>query len=197
MRLAPIDRPPTLFARLVFAVLKRMLGRVPTPYGVVFARMPQALFAHAMMVGVLDRRLTIDHDLRVLIESHVATLNGCTFCLDIVQSMALRRNPGLGGKLARIADYRTDPAFSDRERAALAYVESATRERRVDDLTFAALRRHFSEEEIVEITWVNALEQYFNTINVSLGIGSDGFCALPAVTARDSRADAGRSSSRT
>lgn len=177
-RLAPIDRPPTLFARLLFAVLKRMLGRVPTPYRVVFARMPQALFAHAMMVSVLDRRLTIDHDLRVLIESHVATLNGCTFCLDIVQSMGFRRSPSLRDKVARLADYRTDPAFSDRERAALAYVERATRERRVDDVTFAALRRHFSEKEIVEITWVNALEQYFNTINVSLGIGSDGFCAL-------------------
>ena len=177
-RLAPLDRPPTIFARLVFFVLRRMLGRVPTPYRTVFARMPQALFAHMLMVTVLDRRLRIMPDLRVLIESHVATLNGCTFCLDIVQSMALRRHPALADKLARIADYRTDPIFSDRERAALAYVESATRERRVDDPTFAALRRHFSEEEIVEITWVNALEQYFNTINVSLGIGSDGFCAL-------------------
>lgn len=177
-RLAPLDRPPTLFARVVFFVLRRMLGSVPTPYRTVFARMPRALFAHMMMVTVLDRRLRIAHDLRVLIESHVATLNGCTFCLDIVQSMALRRHPELADKLVRIADYRADPVFSDRERAALAYVESATRERRVDDVTFAALRRHFREEEIVEITWVNALEQYFNTINVSLGIGSDGFCAL-------------------
>lgn len=177
-RLAPLDRPPTLFARLVFFVLRRMLGSVPTPYRTVFARMPRALFAHMMMVTVLDRRLRMPADLRVLIESHVATLNGCTFCLDIVQSMALRRNPSLADKLARIGDYRTDAAFSDRERAALAYVESATRDRRVDDATFAALRRHFTEEEIVEITWVNALEQYFNTINVSLGIVSDGFCAL-------------------
>jgi alkylhydroperoxidase family enzyme len=177
-RLAPLDRPSTLFSRLVFFVLRRMLGRVPTPYRTVFARMPRALFAHMMMVTVLDRRLRISQDLRVLVESHVATLNGCTFCLDIVQSMALQRHPELADKLGRIGDYRTDPAFSDRERAALAYGESATRERRVDDLTFAALRRHFTEEEIVEITWVNALEQYFNTINVSLGIGSDGFCAL-------------------
>jgi alkylhydroperoxidase family enzyme len=177
-RLAPLDRPSTLFSRLVFFVLRRMLGRVPTPYRTVFARMPRALFAHMMMVTVLDRRLRISQDLRVLVESHVATLNGCTFCLDIVQSMALQRHPELADKLGRIGDYRTDPAFSDRERAVLAYVESATRERRVDDLTFAALRRHFTEEEIVEITWVNALEQYFNTINVSLGIGSDGFCAL-------------------
>lgn len=177
-RLAPIDRPPTLLARVVFFVLTRLLGRVPTPYRTVFTRMPQALFAHMMMVTVLDRRLRLDPDLRVLIESHVATLNGCTFCLDLVQSMALKRNPALRTKLGRLDAYRTDPVFSEREQAALAYVESIARTHQVDDATFAELRRVFDENEIVEITWVNALEQYFNAINVGLGIGSDGFCAL-------------------
>ena len=179
MRLAPIDRPPTLFARVIFAVLRRVLGKVPTPYRVVFARMPQALFAHMMMVGVLDRRVRFSQDLKVLLESHVATLNGCTFCLDLVQAVALKRNPGLRDKLARLDAYRTDPAFSAAERAALAYVESIARTHHVDEATFAELRRHFDERTIVEITWVNALEQYFNAINVGLGIGSDGFCAVP------------------
>ena len=178
-RLAPIDRPPTLFARVLFAALKRFLGRVPTPYRVVFTRMPQALFAHAMMVGVLDRRVTLDPDLKVMLESHVATLNHCTFCLDLVQALALKRNPTLREKLARLDAYRTDPIFSAAERAALAYVESIARSHHVDDATFAELRRHFDEKAIVEITWVNALEQYFNAINVGLGIGSDGFCAVP------------------
>ena len=178
MRLAPIDRPPTLLARLVFVVLKRVLGKVPTPYRVVFTRMPQALFAHAMMVGVLDRRVTFDPDLKVMLESHVATLNGCTFCLDLVQAVALKRKPTLRDKLARLDAYRTDPLFTPAERAALAYVESIARTHHVDDATFAELRRHFDEKTIVEITWVNALEQYFNAINVGLGIGSDGFCTI-------------------
>ena len=179
MRLEPIDRPPTLFARLVFFVMRRVLGRVPTPYRVVFTRMPRALFAHMMMVTVLDRRVRLDPDLKVLLESHVATLNGCTFCLDLVQAIALKRKPELREKLGRVDAYRTDPIFSAGERAALAYVESIARHHHVDDVTFDALRRHFSEEEIVEITWVNALEQYFNAINAGLDIGSDGFCALP------------------
>jgi alkylhydroperoxidase family enzyme len=183
MRLAPIDRPPTLFARLVFAVLKRFLGRVPTPYRVVFTRMPQALFAHAMMVGVLDRRVTLDPDLKVLLESHVATLNHCAFCLDLVQALALERKPTLREKLERLDAYRTDPIFGAGERAALAYVESIARSHHVDDATFDELRRHFDEKTIVEITWVNALEQYFNAINVGLGIGSDGFCAVPVAPA--------------
>ena len=184
MRLTPIDRPPTLLSRIMFAVFRRMLGKVPTPYRVVFTRLPQALFAHVMMVGVLDRRLRLDPDLKVLISSHAATLNGCTFCVDIVQAIALLRRPAISDKLARLHAWRTDPAFSERERAALTYVEQITRDRRVDEATFATLRRHFDEREIVEITWANALEQYFNAINIGLDIGSDGFCALPARQAK-------------
>lgn len=75
-------------------------------------------------------------------------------------------------------EYRTSPLFSDRERAALAYVEEATRHKRVSDATFEELRKHFSEREIVEITWLNALENYYNLLNVTLEIESDGFCAI-------------------
>jgi alkylhydroperoxidase family enzyme len=171
-------------ARLVFAVFRRMLGKVPTPYRVVFTRLPQALFAHMMMVGVLDRRLRLDPDLKVLVSSHAATLNGCTFCVDIVQAIALQRKPALRDKLERLHAWRTDALYSERERAALAYVEQITRDRTVDDLTFAALRRHFDEREIVEITWANALEQYFNALNIGLDIGSDGFCVLPQPKAK-------------
>ncbi len=44
--------------------------------------------------------------------------------------------------------------------------------------TFETLRKHFSEWEIAEITWLNALENYYNLINVPLQIESDGFCAI-------------------
>jgi len=32
----------------------------------------------------------------------------------------------------------------------------------------------------VEITWLVAVENYRNLINLGLEIGSDGYCALPA-----------------
>jgi alkylhydroperoxidase family enzyme len=81
-------------------------------------------------------------------------------------------------KNERLLGHRTRPLFSIRERAALAYAEEATRHKRVSDATFEALRQHFSEREIVEITWVNAVENYYNLINLPLEIKSDGFCAI-------------------
>jgi alkylhydroperoxidase family enzyme len=57
-------------------------------------------------------------------------------------------------------------------------VEEATRHKRVSDATFETLRKHYSELEIVEITWLNALENYYNLVNLPHEIESDGFCAL-------------------
>jgi len=46
--------------------------------------------------------------------------------------------------------------------SAVAYVEEATRHKRVSDATFQELRQHFSEREIVEITCLNAVHNYYN-----------------------------------
>jgi AhpD family alkylhydroperoxidase len=177
MRLTPIDRGPTLLSKLVFAVMRRMFGTVPTPYRVVFTRLPQALFAHLQVVNALDRKLRLDPELRLLVSTHVASLNGCTFCVDIGRALAVKRRMPLDKAMA-LADYATDPRFDARERAALAYVEEATRHKHVSDATFETLRRHFTERDIVELTWLAAVESYFNMINIPLGIESDGLCAI-------------------
>ncbi len=104
-------------------------------------------------------------------------------CVDIARAMAIRERLGME-KFNALAEYRTSPLFSDRERAALAYAEEATRQKRVSDATFEELRKHFNEREIVEITWLNALENYYNLINIPLEIESDGFCAIALARAR-------------
>ncbi len=106
-----------------------------------------------------------------------SVINGCGFCLDLGRAVAIREHLGME-KFNALAEYRTSPLFSDRERAALAYVEEATRHKRVSDATFETLSKHFSEWEIAEITWLNAVENYYNLINLPLEIESDGFCAI-------------------
>ena len=54
---------------------------------------------------------------------------------------------------------------------------------RVADPTFAALRRHFSDREIVELTAAIAAENFYNRINAALEVEAQGFCALPPATA--------------
>jgi AhpD family alkylhydroperoxidase len=190
MRISPIEKPSGLFARVAYWMSKRQLGKVMTPMKVVFARIPGTMFAEYGLVRVLEgNKLALDAGLRFLVQTHVATLNGCAFCVDIGRAAAIYRNTPLE-KLEAVAEYRTHPLFTPRERAALAYVEEATRHKRVGDATFAALRPHFDEREIVEITWLCAVENYFNLINLPLEIESDGLCAI-AERRRSAAAPAG------
>ncbi len=177
MRLTTIENPTNPFLRLVYRVLRRRLGTVVTPWKVVFARLPATVPAQLGIYWALERGLPLEPGLTLLLQAHVATLNGCSFCIDIGRAEAMR-HPDLLPKLDEASSFRTSPRFTERERAALAYVEEATRTRHVGDETFAALRQHFDEREIVAITWLNAVENYFNLINVPLDIGADGLCAI-------------------
>ena len=80
----------------------------------------------------------------------------------------------------KLENYRSDPAFTAAERAALAYVEEVSKTKTAGDVTFEKLRSHFSDEQIAEITLLNAFENFYNLTNRPLGIESDNLCALIA-----------------
>ena len=177
MRLAPVEHPRGLLLRLLSWAMRRQFGKPLTPYQVVFARLPGAVWSQLGIYWGLERGLTIDKGLQLLVQTQVARLNNCTFCIDIGRAVAVYRRVTLD-KVDVIEAWRTDPSFTPAERAALAYVEEATRSKRVGDATFETLRRHFDEREIVEITWLCAVENYFNLVNLPLEIESDGLCAI-------------------
>jgi alkylhydroperoxidase family enzyme len=177
MRLEPIEKPRGLMMRLAFWSARRQFGKVMTPMKVVYPRVPEALKLGYEIVKFDMKGIRLDPELKYLVHTLVSHLNGCGFCMDLGRAMAMRKHLAME-KFTAVPEYRTSRLFSERERAALAYVEEATRHKRVADATFEQLRRPFTEREIVEITCLNALENYYNLINLPLGIESDGFCAL-------------------
>ena len=50
---------------------------------------------------------------------------------------------------------------------------------KVTDELFAEVRRHFSEDQVVELTAAVALENFRSKFNVALGVESQEFCVLP------------------
>ncbi|HXP84443.1 MAG TPA: carboxymuconolactone decarboxylase family protein [Bryobacteraceae bacterium] len=177
MRLEPIEKPKGLMMRIAYWMTRRQLGKVMTPMKVIYPRMPGALRLSYEISKFEMKGIRLEPGLKYMVVTLAAQINGCGFCVDIARAMAIREHLGME-KFNALADYRTSPLFSERQRAALAYVEEATRHKRVADATFEALRQHFSEREIVEITWLNAVENYYNLINLPLEIESDGFCAI-------------------
>ena len=84
-------------------------------------------------------------------------------------------------KLAEVAAWRDSTLFSSSERVALEYAERVTyTDRRVDDVLFAEVKKHFTEAQIVELTFAVALENFRSKFNPSLGIEAQGFCVVPA-----------------
>ena len=174
--LDPIERPRGLFTRLAYRIARRQYGKVITPLKVIYARKPGLVLIAQAMTWMLDRGLALDPDVRLLVMAHVARLNGCAFCQDLNLARALGAQIG-PERFRALPEYRTSDLFTERERAALAFAEEATEHKRVGEATFAALRAHFSETEIVELTWVNAVENYYNLQAAVLGIGSDELAA--------------------
>jgi alkylhydroperoxidase family enzyme len=176
--LPPIDHPKSVVWKIGFFFMRRKFGKVMGPAGVFSARMPLAFTTYYGKVGRLDRKLTLPADTALVIREHVATVNGCAFCMDATKANALRRAPEAVARFADLPRYRTSPHFSAAERAALDYVTELTTTKQVSKATFAALQRHFSEREICDIVWLVASEHLFNLNNIALNIGSDGFCAM-------------------
>jgi alkylhydroperoxidase family enzyme len=188
MRLKPIDKPVGLMMRFAFWMTRRQFGKVMTPMKVLYPRMPEMMKLGYEIVKLETKGIRLDPELHYLIGAFVSQINGCSFCTDIGRAMAIREQLGMQ-KFDALADYRTSPLFSEPERTALAFVEEATLHKCVSDATFEKLRKHFSERAIVEITWLNAVHNYYNLINVPLEIESDGLCTL----ARERSAEALRS----
>ena len=173
MRLEPIEQPPGVMMRIAYWLARRRLGKVPTPFKVVYARAPKLAPLSYRVSRILEGSLSLEPELVLLVMTHASMLNGCGFCADLHLAQAVQAKLGLE-KFRALSGFRSSALFGERERAALAYAEEATRQHDVSDATFAELRKHFDERQLVELTWVNAIGNFFNLLAVPLGLESDG-----------------------
>lgn len=174
-RIEPIENPQSLKLKLAYWFTKQRIGKVITPIKVVQSRVPETLSVTQKLTRV-EQSLSLPDELIFFIKSYVATLNGCSFCIDIAK--AATENDATVAKYEALLTFESSETFDPAEKAALKYVEQITLNKEVPDAIFHTLKKHFSEKEIVEITWLNAMENYYNLINKPLHIGSDNLCAL-------------------
>lgn len=176
LRLQPIEKPKSLYVQMGYWYFKKMTGKVITPAKVVYARVPK-LMKLASLFYKISEQAPLSEDLKTMIHAMVSDLNECAFCIDITQAYAMHKGNSMK-KLGELHNFATSELFSPAERACLAYVKEMTLHKKVPDAVFSELQQHFSEEKIIYITFLAASEGYYNTVNLALGIGSDGLCAL-------------------
>ena len=141
------------------------------------ARLPAAFGLFYAKIGRLDRKLSLPPETAMLIREQVARINVCLFCMDIGRSFTIKASMNQA-KFDALEQYRTSSLFTDAERAALDYVTTLTKDKRVDPDTFARMARYYSEREICEIVWLVASEHLYNMTNIGLNIHSDMLCDI-------------------
>ena len=107
----------------------------------------------------------LDHKLLDLIRMRASQINGCAFCLDM-HSKDLRAKGETEQRLYTLDAWRDTTFFSNRERAALAYAEALTKATAPDDV-YNEASKHFSEEEIIDLTVAIVTINSYNRFNIA------------------------------
>ena len=105
-------------------------------------------------------RSRIDDDLLELVKLRASIINGCTFCLDMHSTDALKNGEDVR-RVVGVAAWRESPFYSDAERAALALTDAVTRisddgvPDSVWDAAVDAFGRETAAELVVAIATIN------------------------------------------
>jgi len=119
-------------------------------------------------LGALEKG-PLDNVIIELAFLRVSQINGCAYCLDM-HSKALRKMDVAQTRLDQLAGWQVSHAYSERERAAMAWAESVTlvAATGAPDSAFEPLKAQFSEVEISELTFAIAVMNAFNRLAVGM-----------------------------
>lgn len=172
--------PATEITGLYGAVVKkfstRLFGRVPESLGVMWHHRP-VLKASMGFGQKLQKWDECDESLKSFAHMAVASLIGCSWCLDFNYFMA--KNQGLDVDKAReIPRWRESAVFTPLEREVLEYAEAMSQTPpSVTDEMVASLVEQLGEAGLIELTTVVGFANLTTRSNVALGIESEGFAA--------------------
>jgi AhpD family alkylhydroperoxidase len=98
-----------------------------------------------------------------LVKLRASQINGCAYCLDVHSSDA-RKQGESEPRLYLLNAWREAPHYTPAERAALAWTEALTNiaGTHAPDADYEALRAHFSDKEIVDLTYLIGMINFRN-----------------------------------
>ena len=140
-------------------------AKQPNPFFRVMANRPEVLKNFPQLYAAIAGPGSVERRIKSAVYLACSYANQCAFC--IAANTPGAKKAGLtDDELAAIREER-DAGFSDAERAVLAYARELTRSATASGDT---LRRHFNDEQIVEITLVAAMANFTNRFNNALNV---------------------------
>ena len=112
---------------------------------------------------------SLERRLYELIYIRVSMINGCRYCLQ--HHLASSKRVGLTPEDWSALKQGNYSRFSEKERAALVYVEKLTRSPHdITDADFNELKKHFADPEIVDVHLLTGLANLTNRFTDPLGL---------------------------
>lgn len=110
----------------------------------------------------------VDPRLHHLLKVRASQINGCAFCLAMHSDEALRDGES-PERLILLDAWADSSKFTDKERAALAWIEELTliADSGASSEAFEALKEHFSDDEVAWLTLVAVEINAWNRIAIS------------------------------
>ena len=138
------------------------------------ARLPYHQLSSKAFMGLVNLSDTVKKGplglrLTELVFLRVSQINGCAYCMDM-HGGALRKAGMEPRKLDTLAGWRDSRFFDAREGAALAWAEQLTTlpSGAPADATYEALKDHFDESGIAELTMAVATINAWNRLGVGM-----------------------------
>lgn len=179
MRYERIHKSTNIVVRIASWIMKRKFGKSITPLLVIYARKPSLLLLSDKMEKYQDGKIQLSDDIKYLIKTYTSFLNGCRFCNDLSLANVVRKKLG-EQKFISLSSWETDNAhsFTKGEIAVLHFIKEYATEKKVSDETFKEMNEHFSEKQVIDIVTLNAIEHFYNALNIPFNIDSDGLAEL-------------------
>ncbi|MBS1960415.1 MAG: carboxymuconolactone decarboxylase family protein [Bdellovibrionales bacterium] len=123
-----------------------------------------ALFAFSKAVEALP----IDPKIKHLVKIRASQLNGCLFCTDMHIKEAVIHDERLL-RIFHLTTWRESELYTPKEKAALEWTELLTRfePHGVTDEQYQSALKHFSEEELSNLTYAVAIINTWNRFGVA------------------------------
>jgi len=139
-------------------------GAFENQAGVMAHRPPIFKNTWAMLTELAEEGVLAKRYLELCLVT-VSLLNKCTYCVSHhAPKLAVQGVSEAGA--ARLLDYKDHPELDEVDRLVIEYAIAVTNNwNRTRDEVFARLRAHFTEAQIVEMTWRTALCGAFNRFN--------------------------------
>jgi len=119
-------------------------------------------------LGAYNSTCGIERELQELVKLRASQLNGCAYCVDM-HSLDARAGGETEQRLYALPVWEETPFFTDRERAALLWTEKLTLISidHVPDEVYEQVRRHFTEEELANLTLIIATINAWNRFGIA------------------------------